>query len=108
MKTCIFILFCLLAGGFSKHCCAQDVIVRKNKQEIKAVVVEVTDTEIKYKAYGVAGGSVISIKKADVFMTIYTNGYREYYDDSGKTQNTDSAGAKKKKGFLGIFKKKSS
>lgn len=88
---------------------AQDIIIKKNQQEIKAVVVEVTDSDIKYKAYGVAGGSVISIKKSEVFMTIYTNGYREYYDVSGKTQpEQDSANAKKKKGLLHLFKKKSS
>jgi predicted nucleotidyltransferase len=104
MKAYTLLLFCLIAGAVSTRSFAQDVIVRKDKQEIKAVVVEVTDTDIKYKAYGVAGGSVISIKKSDVFMTIYTNGYREYYDDAGKTKTQDTA-TKKKKKFLGIFKK---
>lgn len=106
MKTLFIILLCVLGAGFATPCFSQDIIVRKNKQEIKAVVVEVTDSEIKYKAFGVEGGSVITIKKSDVFMTIYTNGYREYYDDQGKTM--DSATAKKKKGFLGMFKKKGS
>jgi hypothetical protein len=106
MRTFIFILFCILCGAISIPCHSQDIIVKKDRTEIKAVVVEVTDANIKYKEYGVEGGSVISIKKADVFMTIYSNGYHEYYDDSGKA--TDSASAKKKKGFLGIFKKKGS
>ncbi|HTJ10853.1 MAG TPA: hypothetical protein VL547_02450 [Dinghuibacter sp.] len=107
MKTITLFLVCLIALATKLK--AQDIIIKKNQQEIKAVVVEVTDAEIKYKAYGVAGGSVISIKKSEVFMTIYTNGYREYYDVSGKTQpEQDSANAKKKKGLLGIFKKKGS
>ena len=107
MKKYTLLLFCFI--GLAAKLKAQDIIIKKNQQEIKAVVVEVTDTDIKYKAFGVAGGSVISIKKSDVFMTIYTNGYREYYDLSGKTQpEQDSANAKKKKGLFGIFKKKSS
>lgn len=64
---------------------AQDLIVKNNKEEIKAKVLEVEESAIKYKKFDFQEGPTYSINKADIFMIIYQNGTRETF---GQTKPT--------------------
>ena len=60
----IFGLFC--AAGMDAA--AQDVITRRNGEDIKALIVEVTDDAIKYKRENLPDGPLFTISKADVLV----------------------------------------
>ena len=57
---------------------SQDNIIKKNGDEIKAKVVEVGTTEIKYKKFEKQSGPTYVIEKADVFMIKYEDGQKMY------------------------------
>ena len=73
----IFGLFC--AAGMDAA--AQDVITRRNGEDIKAVIVEVTDDAIKYKRENLPDGPLFTISKADVLMVTYSDGSRDVFAD---------------------------
>jgi hypothetical protein len=73
----VFLLFVCITGGAVK---GQDVIIKKNGDEIKAKVEQVLDTEIKYRRSDNLTGPVYSISKAEVFMIRYENGAKDVFD----------------------------
>lgn len=81
---------------------AQDVIVKTDKSEIKAKVIELTDNTIKYKNWDNLDGPIYNISKSDVFIIIYANGKREIIkkDESSKmeTKQTLSLSSEKQTG----------
>ncbi len=56
---------------------SQDIVILKNGDELKAKVDEITDENIKYFKWENLNGAKYSIKKVDVFMIRYQNGYVE-------------------------------
>ena len=64
---------------------AQDIIIKNDKSELKAKVVEITDDYIKYHDWDNLTGPIYNISKAQVFMINYQNGKREFI-----TSNTDN------------------
>ena len=65
---------------------AQDVILLRNADEVKAEVREITDSHILYTLWGVSD-KVLSLPRAEVFSGTYQNGEKELFvgDDSGAT-----------------------
>lgn len=63
------------AGAF-----AQDIIVKKNGDEVSAKILEVAPDFIKYKRFDYPDGPVISVLKQDVFMIKYANGTKETFN----------------------------
>ncbi len=61
---------------------AQDVIVMKNGDEVKAKVTEIGTNEIKYKKFDNPDGPVYSATKSDVFMIKYENGTKDMISSS--------------------------
>ena len=66
---------------------AQDVIMLKNGQEIKAKVHEITQLEIKYKLFEHLDGPLRTVIKSDVFVVIYENGTREVFSAITTNEN---------------------
>jgi len=64
----------LLTFSFTK---SQDLIIKKNGDEIKSKVLEVNLSIIKYKKYDNLNGPTFEIKKADVFIIKYENGTKD-------------------------------
>ncbi len=58
---------------------AQDYIYKKDGNEIKAKVIEITTDVIKYKKFDFQDEPLYNIKIEDVFMVVYENGQREVY-----------------------------
>lgn len=68
---------------------AQDVIIKNDKKEINSKVIEITEDVIKYRKFEMLDGPIYSINKSEVFMIIYKNGTKEYFDSKPK-QNIES------------------
>jgi len=97
MKTKLLFTFCFILSAILVVR-AQDVIIKKNGDEIKAKVTEVDVNEVKYKKFENLSGPVYSIAKSDVFMIKYENGDKDMFgkssEESGgaaqnKIQNTE-------------------
>ena len=58
---------------------AQDIILKKNGEELKAKVVELTSTDIKYKAEDNPDGPLYNLPKAEVFKIKYSNGKSDFF-----------------------------
>lgn len=54
-----------------------DVLILKNGEEVKVKVIEITQTEIKYKKCDFQTGPLITIDKSEVFMIKYSNGSKD-------------------------------
>ena len=76
MKKAILAVLFLLAGGIYSLF-AQDIITLLNGNEIKAKVIEISSTEIRYKNYDNLDGPTIVLGKAEIFAIAYENGTRE-------------------------------
>jgi hypothetical protein len=60
---------------------AQDVITKKNGDDIQAKVIEITLNELKYKNFNNLDGPVISILKSEVILVRYENGSKDIFAD---------------------------
>ncbi len=79
-------LVCVLFGLFiSSICFSQDLIIKKNGDEISVKVMEITTDLIKYKNYNFQDGPLRSISQSDVYMIVYENGEKEKFGDTQKT-----------------------
>jgi hypothetical protein len=85
MKKIFLFLICIYS--FSSVF-AQDNIILKNGDEIKAKVLEVTITDVKYKKYENQEGPIYTISKSDILMIKYENGQKDVFADSKKTSDT--------------------
>ncbi|MDR1338730.1 MAG: hypothetical protein LBK58_01525 [Prevotellaceae bacterium] len=62
---------------------SQDVIIlKKNAEEINALVQEVGLTEVKYKKSENANGPSYTVPKTDIFMIKYANGEKDVFKDA--------------------------
>lgn len=60
---------------------AQDVIIKRNGDEIKAKVTNLSATEVKYKAIATPGGPDYTLATTDVFMIKYKSGKKDVFDN---------------------------
>ncbi len=74
-----FILISSITLSFS-----QDVITKKNGEEIKAKITEVSTTEIRYKLFDNQSGPTIVLLKSEVFMIKYEIGRKEIFNEEPK------------------------
>lgn len=84
MKKIIIVLSLLLCSsvGF-----AQDVLTKKNGEDILAKVLEVTTTEIKYKKYDNPNGPTFTILKSEVLLIRYENGTKDVFNEPQKVSS---------------------
>ncbi len=74
IRLCVVSAFVILPGIRTY---GQDLIIKKNGEEIKAKVTEILDLEIKYRKFDNLEGPVYSIRKSEVVLISYANGTRE-------------------------------
>lgn len=65
---------------------AQDIIIFTNGDEVEAKVVEVSDTEIKYKTWSNLNGPTWVKKTTEIFMIHYENGTKQTFSTAQKLQ----------------------
>ena len=74
MKRILFLAaFMLLSMAAS----AQDIIVKKNGEEIRAKVEEVGERSIRYRKFTNLTGPVYSISRSEVFVIRYESGAKD-------------------------------
>ena len=71
------LLLTLGAMGCFVLCQAQDILTKRNGDELQVKVLEITPTQVKYKRFDNLEGPLISVAKSSVFMIVYENGTKE-------------------------------
>jgi hypothetical protein len=75
----VFLHSIVLCFFLAPYVGAQDLIIMRNGDEIKARVEEVGQAEIKYKKFENLTGPTYTVHKSDVFMIRYENGQRDVF-----------------------------
>jgi hypothetical protein len=76
----LFVAAVLLTALFAaQNANGQDIILKNDGSEIKAKVLEITDTQIKYKDFDFQDGPTRNILKTQVFRIAYENGKTEIF-----------------------------
>lgn len=99
MKKLTCLLFVLIA--FSKISFSQDLITKKNGEEIKAKILEVTQNEIKYKNFDQQNGPLFTIPKYEIFMVRYENGTKDVLNSKNSPDISTKAVADAKANYKG-------
>lgn len=94
-----FKLFLIFFVVFATKSIAQDFIVLKNGDEIKSKVLEITQTELRYKKFDNIDGPTFTISKIDVFMIRYANGSKDVINSIAQT-NSNSQYQNQKQGVV--------
>ena len=76
-KKCLIFIFLIIMSNSLLF--AQDVIIKRNGDEISSKILEITDKSVKYKEFDFQNGPIRNIDVSDVFMIIYENGKREIF-----------------------------
>ena len=71
-------------------CFSQDVITIKTGEDISAKILEIGQTEIKYKKFDNQTGPIYSILKSDVIIVRYENGTKDLFNVNTPTSPTIS------------------
>jgi hypothetical protein len=88
MKKTNFLLILFFA---SMSLFAQDIITTKSGDDIKAKVLEVNTTEIKYKKIDNIDGPIFSVLKSEVLIVRYENGTKDIFTSSKPINETKSS-----------------
>jgi len=71
MKKLLFTTFLVLIALISN---AQDILIMQNGEEIKTTIIEVNESQVKYKLYDDLEGQIYIINRADGFKIKYASG----------------------------------
>ena len=80
MRPFLLIGFLALMSSAAR---AQDLLTKRNGDELAVKVVEITPTEVKYRRTDNPDGPLISVGRADVFLIRYANGSKELFNAQG-------------------------
>jgi len=90
MRTCLlFVLLALLTGA--AH--AQDLLTKRNGEELAVKVVEITPAEVKYHRADNPDGPIVSVWRSDVFLIRYANGTKETFGAPGVAPTPTAPGS---------------
>jgi hypothetical protein len=71
-------------------CFSQDIITKKSGEDIQSKIMEVTQTEVKYKIFDNQEGPLFTLLKSDVLMIRYKNGSKDVFNDSKSSTSSAS------------------
>lgn len=101
-----FLLLLVISLFISFNGYTQDIITKKNGEEIIAKILEVNNSEVKYKKFENQNGPSFIIAKSDLFMVKYEDGSKETFSlNSNKKNNIiskDSSNIKKNEVLFSI------
>lgn len=87
-KFCLIIAVVFL---FNLKVSAQDLLIKKNGEEIQVKVDEISLTDIKYHLWGDTTRKFYNIRRYDVFMIKYFNGMKEIFNNEPNPEKNRSA-----------------
>lgn len=61
---------------------AQDILTKRNGDEIEVKVLKISDSEVEYKKWSNPNGPSYTVSKSDVFMIKYKNGEKDVFSDT--------------------------
>ena len=96
MKAKLIIVFLTLITV--SQCFAQDIITKKNSEDIKAKIIEVNSSEIKYKKFDNLNGPTFTISKSEILIIRYENGSKDVFSESESRVASGSSGDMRMKG----------
>lgn len=64
---------------------AQDILTKKNGDELQVKVLEIGLSEIKYKSFDNLEGPTYSVPKAEIFSIKYKNGAKDVFTDNSQS-----------------------
>ena len=112
MKKAILIF--LVVFSISQHCLSQDLITLRTGEQIRSKILEVGQTEIKYKKFDNQNGPVYLVVKSDIVNIQYENGSTDTFntvqinsDTSSLNQANDRPAQEKKVTPTPVINKKS-
>lgn len=77
MKRIIFVF--LVSFFISQFCFSQDIILLKNGDSIRSKIMEVGESEVKYKKFDNQNGPVYLSAKSDISQIYYENGTKDTF-----------------------------
>ncbi|MFM2286003.1 MAG: hypothetical protein RLZZ543_1500 [Bacteroidota bacterium] len=86
MKT-ILSSFFFIFGILSIN--AQDIITKKNSDDINAKILEITSSEIKFKKFDDQNGPTFTLLRSEVLMIRYQNGTKDVFSDNSSAPSED-------------------
>lgn len=75
-------LFALVTACFALSVLAEDLIVFRNGDVVKAVVLEIQKTDVKYKRASNPQGPTYTVSKADLLSIVYENGEKDNFGET--------------------------
>lgn len=75
----LFSVFCAVC----LNAASQDVITRRDGQDVRAKIVGITGDAVKYKRENLPDGPLFSMPKSEILMVTYGDGHREMFSDCG-------------------------
>ena len=87
MKKYFFFYLCCLITYLSY---SQDIITTKSGEDIKAKVLEVNTTEIKFKKIDNIEGPTFSVLKSEILLVRYSNGTKDIFYEKSENQTQKS------------------
>ena len=85
-----FFISLALLSSFIVSVSAQDVLIKRNGDELEVKVIEVLIESLKYKKYSNMDGPLYTMSKTDVFMIKYENGDKEMFADFQVSESQSS------------------
>jgi hypothetical protein len=73
---------------------SQDIIIKKNGDEIKAKIIEISDVAVKFKKWENVDGPLYNINPTDIFKIKYENGQSEMFNSATEIKPVTSEPAK--------------
>jgi hypothetical protein len=86
MKKLFFLLTMCVVFNLS----AQDIIVKRNGDELQCRILEVSKNEVKYKRWTNQDGPAFSEKKSNIFMIKYENGEKDMIAHSSSASESSA------------------
>ncbi len=87
IKAILAVMFALVVCSAT----AQDVIVKRNGDEIEAKVLTITDNDVSYKKWSNQEGPTYTTSIGDIFMIKYSNGDKDVFEAKDTDKNTNQS-----------------
>ncbi|MBO7596957.1 MAG: hypothetical protein J6T70_07935 [Bacteroidales bacterium] len=84
-----FLILFLLFVAYGEVCLSQDIIITRDGQKIEANIVEIDDTQIKYKKTSNPDGPAFVLKNEKIQSIIYKNGELQMFDSKANDNAKD-------------------
>lgn len=94
-KIILLLLLCKSVSAWS-----QDVITKRNGDELLTKVIEILDIDVKFKKWSNQDGPTYTMKKSEIFMIKYQNGEKDVFQETLVQTNDETNAPKQPHGII--------